>query len=68
MGVLWVVEAGMKESKKTGIYSLNNQKLIEFLHVPSSVLYAEDTGMKKTLTQVTRLIRLLLLKTIKYAS
>ena len=58
----------MKESKKTGIYSLNNQKLIEFLRVPSSVLYAEDTGMKKTLTQVTRLIRLLLVKTIKYAS
>lgn len=68
MDVLWAVEAGMKESKKTGIYSLNNQKLIEFLHVPSNVLYAEDTGMKKTWTQVTRLIKLLLLKTIKYAS
>lgn len=59
-----MVEVGMKELKKTRVCSLNNEKLVQLLHLPSSALPAEETGMTKAWTQVTRLTRLrtLLLK------
>ena len=41
------------------IYSLNKIKLIDFLHLPGTLLHAEeDTGMKKRWTQVLKPIRL----------